>query len=203
MCCIIITLHIHVPDLSDNYFTTLLNRESKRWLQKLLGDFFIISHMFPYFSWVYLFRDHRYTIVLFLLLRNKEHECFYLFWSVQIAFTDQYWDQLLCQCFTFTPLRHTFELIYAATWENQQSAWTKTKAQIGFAVIAKLISAIVFATCTRIVQFLCFLNLKFPASSHLLCLYSSVCVGPFQKSHCWLSHDAAPITIRGFLNSKR
>ena len=38
------------------------------------------------------------------------------------------------------------------------------------AVTAKLISAFVFAT--RIVQFLYFLNPKFPASSHLLCLYS-------------------------------
>ena len=38
--------------------------------------------------------------------------------------------------------------------------------QISFAVIAKLISAFVFAT--RIVQFLYFLNPKFPASSHLV-----------------------------------
>ena len=37
--------------------------------------------------------------------------------------------------------------------------------------------AIVFAT--QIVQFLYFFNPKFPAaSSHLLCLYGSVCVGP-------------------------
>ena len=51
--------------------------------------------------------------------------------------------------------------------------------QISFAVTAKLISAFVFAT--RIVQFLFFLNLKFPASSHLLCLYSSVCVRSDRK----------------------
>ena len=31
-------------------------------------------------------------------------------------------------------------------------------------------------SATRIVQFLYFLNPKFPASSHLQCLYSSVCV---------------------------
>ena len=42
-------------------------------------------------------------------------------------------------------------------------------------VTAKLISAFVFAT--QILQFLCFLNPKFLASSHLLCLYSSVYVG--------------------------
>ena len=42
----------------------------------------------------------------------------------------------------------------------------KTKAQISFAVTAKLISAFVFAT--RIVQFLFFLNPKFQASSLLL-----------------------------------
>ena len=37
----------------------------------------------------------------------------------------------------------------------------------------------VFAT--RIVQFLIYLNLKFPASSHLLWLYSPICVGPGQN----------------------
>ena len=42
----------------------------------------------------------------------------------------------------------------------------KTKAQISFAVTAKLISAFVFAT--RIVQFLLYLTPKFPASSLLL-----------------------------------
>ena len=47
---------------------------------------------------------------------------------------------------------------------------------ISFTVIAKLISAF-FAI--RIVQFLYFLNPKFPSSNHLLCLYSSVCVEPF------------------------
>ena len=34
---------------------------------------------------------------------------------------------------------------------------------------------------------------KFPASSHLLCLYSSVCVRPVQKPHCWFSHDVVYI----------
>ena len=38
-----------------------------------------------------------------------------------------------------------------------------------FAVTAKLVSALVFAT--RIVQFLYFQNPKLPVSSHLLCLY--------------------------------
>ena len=46
-------------------------------------------------------------------------------------------------------------------------------------VIAQLISAFVFAT--RIVQSLFFQNLKFQTSSHLLWLYSPVCVGPGQK----------------------
>ena len=44
---------------------------------------------------------------------------------------------------------------------------------------AKLICAFVFAT--RIVQSLYFLNTKFQASSHLLWLYSLVCVGPGRK----------------------
>ena len=56
-------------------------------------------------------------------------------------------------------------------------------------LIGKLISAFVFAT--RIVLFLYFLNPKFQASTHLLCLYSLVCVGPVQKPHCWFSHEPA------------
>ena len=67
----------------------------------------------------------------------------------------------------------------------------KTKAQISFAVIAKLISVFVFAI--RIVQFISFLNTNFLVSSHLLCLYSSVCVGPVREPHYWFSHDAAQI----------
>ena len=55
--------------------------------------------------------------------------------------------------------------LLAASWENQRSAYAKTKAQISFAVPAKLISAFVFATWT--VQNLYFLNTKFQASSHL------------------------------------
>ena len=55
----------------------------------------------------------------------------------------------------------------------------KTKTQISFAVTANLISAFVFAT--RIVQSLFYLNLKFQASSHLVWLYSPVCVGPGRK----------------------
>ena len=66
---------------------------------------------------------------------------------------------------------------------------------IAIALTAKLISAFVFAT--RIVHFLYFLNLKFQASNHLLCLYSSVCVGPVRKPHCCFSHEMAHIlTIR-------
>ena len=65
----------------------------------------------------------------------------------------------------------------------------KQKTQISFAVAAKLISAFVFAT--YIVQSLFFLNPKFQASSHLLELYSLVCVGPGRKPECWFSHDAA------------
>ena len=47
------------------------------------------------------------------------------------------------------------------------------------AVTAKLISTFVFAI--SIIQFLCYLNPKFQASSHLLWLYSPVCVGPGWK----------------------
>ena len=57
--------------------------------------------------------------------------------------------------------------------------YAKTKMQISFAVTAKLISVFVFAT--YIVQSLYFLNTKFQASSHLLELYSPVCVGTGRK----------------------
>ena len=67
--------------------------------------------------------------------------------------------------------------------------YAKTKTQISFAVAAKLISAFVFTIW--IVHILFFLNPKFQASSLLLCLYSSVCVRPVQKSHCWFSHETA------------
>ena len=60
------------------------------------------------------------------------------------------------------------------------------------AEIAKLISAFVFAA--RIVQFLYFLHTKFPASGHLLCLCSSVCVKTVWKPHCWFCHEAAQMS---------
>ena len=41
------------------------------------------------------------------------------------------------------------------------------------------------------VQFLYFLIPEFPASHHLLCLCSSVCIRPVRKPYCWISHDAA------------
>ena len=52
-------------------------------------------------------------------------------------------------------------------------------AQISCAVTVKLISAFVFVT--RIVQFLFFLNPKFPASSHLQLLHRPVFVRPARK----------------------
>ena len=68
------------------------------------------------------------------------------------------------------------QLIWAASWENRLFTYAKTKTQISFAVTAKLISASVFTR--RIVQFLYYINTKFQASSHLLWLYSPVCVRP-------------------------
>ena len=58
-------------------------------------------------------------------------------------------------------------------------AYAKLKTQISFAVTAKLISAFVFAI--RIVQSLYYVNPIFQSSSHLLWLYSPVCVGPGRK----------------------
>ena len=72
-----------------------------------------------------------------------------------------------------------FDCMWAATWENRIFAYVKTKMQISFAVTAKLISVFVFGT--RIVQSFCLPNPKFQVSSHLLWLYSPVCVGPGRK----------------------
>ena len=85
------------------------------------------------------------------------------------------------------------QTIWAASWENQQSAYAKIKTQISFAVTAKMVSAFVFATW--IVQPLYFLNTKFQASSHLLLLHSLVCVRPGQNPHCWFSHVVAHMII--------
>ena len=57
---------------------------------------------------------------------------------------------------------------------------------------AQLIRAFVFAT--RIVPYLFFLNLKFLACSHFLCLYSSICVGSVRKPHCLFSQNAAHLS---------
>ena len=55
----------------------------------------------------------------------------------------------------------------------------KSKMQISCSVTALLINAIVFAM--KIVKFLFFLNSKLQASSHILSIYSSVCVLPGRK----------------------
>ena len=47
--------------------------------------------------------------------------------------------------------------------------------------------------CLRKVQFLYVLNPKFPASNHLLWLYSPVCVGPGRNPNCWFSRAHAHI----------
>ena len=57
-----------------------------------------------------------------------------------------------------------------------------------------------FVFATHILQFLYFLNPKFPASSHLLCLYSSVCVEPVQKPHSWFPHDTAHLFYTSCVN---
>ena len=58
-----------------------------------------------------------------------------------------------------------------------------------------------FVFTTQIVQFLSFLNPKFPASNHLLGLYSPVCVGPGRNTNCWFSHALIKIIISKHLES--
>ena len=71
-------------------------------------------------------------------------------------------------------LQHTSRIMRKTVF-----AYANTKAQLSFAVIAKPISAFVFAI--PIVQSLYFLNPKFQASYHLLWLYNPVCMGPGKK----------------------
>ena len=71
-------------------------------------------------------------------------------------------------------------IISAASWENWIFAYAKTKAQISFAVTAKLIIAFVFSN--RIVQFLLYLCPKFQDFNFLLRLYRLVCVAPGRNS---------------------
>ena len=77
-------------------------------------------------------------------------------------------------------------LFYLSRFIRKHFAYAKTKMQISFAVTS---APLVFAT--RIVRPLFFLNPKFQASSHLLWLYSLVCVSPGRKQERWFSHDAA------------
>ena len=58
-------------------------------------------------------------------------------------------------------------------------------------VAAQLISASVFAI--RIIQSLIYLNPKFQASSHLLWLYSTICVGPGRKPRILVFHMYKPL----------
>ena len=72
-----------------------------------------------------------------------------------------------------------------------------TKTQISFAVSTKLLSAFVLAVW--IVQSLYFRNPIFQASSHLLLLHSSVCVGPGWEPERWFSQDAAQLCLQGVM----
>ena len=105
-------------------------------------------------------------------------------------------NMLLPICSVYIPIIYCLHV--SRIMRKPSFAHAKTVAQISFAVTAKLISAFVFTT--GIVQFFYFLNPKFPASSHLLFLYSSACVRPVWKPHCWFSHDSVhlycfPLTV--------
>ena len=63
---------------------------------------------------------------------------------------------------------------------------------------AKLIS--IFILATRIVQSLYFLNPKFQASSHLLWLYSPVCVGPGRNPRKLVFQQRGSYSLSLYLN---
>ena len=70
-------------------------------------------------------------------------------------------------------------IIWATTWENWIFHIRKQRHRPAFRLTAKLISALCFRyTASTIPPFL---NTKFQASSHLVWLYSLVCVGPGRK----------------------
>ena len=83
------------------------------------------------------------------------------------------------RCISLDELKEGLEVCISRVVRQPVFCICEKKTQISFAVTAKLISAFVFTT--RIVQSLYFLNPKFQASSHLLWLYSPVCVGPGRK----------------------
>ena len=82
------------------------------------------------------------------------------------------WKNLLM--FQYIDSQKIYEPRHERKKKQQIFAYAKTKAQISFAVTAKLISAFVFTA--GIVQSLVFLNLKFQASNHLLWKHRPVCV---------------------------
>ena len=52
-----------------------------------------------------------------------------------------------------------------------------------------------YTVTTQIVQFLYFLNPKFPAFNHLLWLHNTVCVGSGRNPNCWFSQTQAHIIL--------
>ena len=83
------------------------------------------------------------------------------------------------------------------TYENKRLCWLcqtticigKNKGADQLCINCGADHAFVFSTW--IVQFLSFLNPKFPASYHLLRLYRPVCVRPGRNPNCWFSHAQA------------
>ena len=75
--------------------------------------------------------------------------------------------------------------------------YEKIKAQISCAVTAQLISAFVFAT--SIESYLFFINPKFQAFTHLLSLYSSICVELIENPEDRFSRDATHVLTNTML----
>ena len=90
---------------------------------------------------------------------------------------------ILCDSLYTADLRFCFRICRLFVFRCSGS-YAKTMAQISFSVT-------LFSLHGSYNSRLYFLLLKFPAFSHLLYLYSSVCVGPVRKPYCLFSHDAA------------
>ena len=116
---------------------------------------------------------------MFFICVKDRHRSFFSSVQADQGLCFCYLGSIICLVYMSRVVRKPVMCICENKDADQLRVYAKTKTQISFAVTAKLISVFVFAT--RIVQSLYFLNTKFQAPSHLLWLYSPVCVGPGRK----------------------
>ena len=164
---------LEIPNLERRDIVLSMGRKQRRWsavqLLQVWSAPLFSSMQVCWFSYVAAQFCLGGKIIQNLMTSSGYRTCFY-FWLCFCFVVD------VMNCMNWEKRTPTGIHKWAAAWENQQSAYAKTKTQISFAVTTKLISPFVFAT--RILQFLNYLNPKFQASSCLLWLFRLVCVRP-------------------------